>query len=197
MARTQHRQHRWKKHDAKYKEAVGTRLARWKRRKLAKLSEAQNHRCCYCCGETFLSIPQHPVPQGMSWDQRATIEHIIPISKSIQTNKDENLVMACSLCNCLRGDSDAFEFYIQLRKRNQVVDEPKKEPTEEQSAKKIEREKRSFAMCLIAVAMFPDDIAYLLKSLSDKPRARPKGGRSRKMNGIKRSMRKDSRCLVA
>jgi hypothetical protein len=67
----------------------------------AVLSEAQNHRCCYC-GVKMID---------MRGDRLcATIDHVIP--KSLGGSDDwENLVAACDLCNVTRGITDAFYFF--------------------------------------------------------------------------------------
>jgi 5-methylcytosine-specific restriction endonuclease McrA len=76
------------------------RFAKWviRRRLLdavirTKLSESQNHRCCYC-GRVTNNIPFSKL--------QATLEHVIPKSRG-GTNDYDNLVMACSACNNNRG----------------------------------------------------------------------------------------------
>lgn len=64
-----------------------------------RLSEAQNHHCCYC-GVTFGSTG----PGSM-----ATVEHV-RARASGGTNRQANLVMACSRCNGLRGSGNAYQF---------------------------------------------------------------------------------------
>ncbi len=155
--------HNWKKRDAtpEYKEVAGTRLSSQRRRKVARLSEAQGHRCCYCHGETFLVQPRDPLPKGMSWDQQATLEHLIPKSKKVQTNKDENLLMACAKCNVLRGSYDYFEFYRSLRKTPKPIKVKKpKQLTAEQLSNVPAKESRCLALCLVVFAMYPEDAVY-------------------------------------
>jgi hypothetical protein len=55
------------------------------------LSEAQNHRCCYC-GKRF----------GRSASSIATLEHILPQSLGGEWEID-NLAVACGRCNSTRG----------------------------------------------------------------------------------------------
>lgn len=61
---------------------------------LTRLSEAQNHRCCYCGCETN-RLPDHP--------RQATREHVIPRSRG-GTDDWENLAMACARHNRKRGN---------------------------------------------------------------------------------------------
>jgi hypothetical protein len=77
--------------------------SRWRE----KLSEAQNHRCCYCGCQTWL----FDRPKNMSKYQFATIEHVVALIHGGNNHKN-NLVMACLGCNNLRQDFyDAYEFY--------------------------------------------------------------------------------------
>jgi predicted restriction endonuclease len=65
------------------------------------LSEAQNHRCCYCgCGMT-LEDDMSPT--------MATREHVIPRALGGPTEW-WNLVAACNECNTLRGHMSALAF---------------------------------------------------------------------------------------
>jgi hypothetical protein len=77
------------------------------RNKLSKLSEAQNHRCCYCGCQTWL----FEKPSNMSNNQCATLEHVVAKCHGGNNHKN-NLVVACSGCNNLRSNFyDAYEFY--------------------------------------------------------------------------------------
>lgn len=85
----------------------------WLAEKLAKkivlrtrLSEAQNHRCCYCARETN-DIPDHSL--------QATIEHVFARSRGGQ-DVYEHTVMACAKCNHRRGNrviADEREFLCE------------------------------------------------------------------------------------
>ena len=66
--------------------------------RMRKLSEQQNHRCCYCGVHTWT---QHYGESG-PWQTMATIEHI-KCRRDGGTNKKGNIVMACSRCNNHRG----------------------------------------------------------------------------------------------
>ena len=84
-------------------------LAKIKTRQL--LSEAQNHRCCYCHVQ---------FSEDTKSSYNATFEHIIP--KSRGGNDDfMNLVVACYGCNSLRGNNISavdFNELIQLAKNS-------------------------------------------------------------------------------
>lgn len=58
-----------------------------------RLSEAQNHRCCYC-GTRMTDTPEQP--------HSATLEHVVPRSFG-GSNGDENCVVACRACNHRRA----------------------------------------------------------------------------------------------
>lgn len=80
-----------------------------RRKKLVKLSEAQNHRCCYCGCKTWLYEMERTA--GLSKGQMATIEHVVAQTHG-GTDNFFNTVMCCSRCNTLRGcHEDAFEFF--------------------------------------------------------------------------------------
>lgn len=152
-----------------HRSAVCIRLSSIRRHKLAQLSEAQGHRCAYCCGETFLLQPGEKIPEGMNKFQQATLEHLIPQSEPVQTNKDENLVMACSNCNRLRSNYDYMNYFKSIRRVR--IDPPKKKPkklTPERMAKLEAKAGRTLAYCLICFAFWPEEAAYWAKHI--KPR---------------------------
>ena len=77
-----------------------------------KLSESQNHRCCYCGIRTVSEI---------GFKNSATIDHIIPKSRGPNTlewynfvNDYYNLVMCCSHCNSLKGAKSAKRYIKEL-----------------------------------------------------------------------------------
>lgn len=65
------------------------------------LSEAQNHRCCYC-GE----MCKDDAPEN----DRATVEHVVPKIAGGRANWG-NEVMACRLCNSGRGAMRAERYF--------------------------------------------------------------------------------------
>jgi len=72
-----------------------------------KLSEAQNHRCCYCGCSVQFDKPKK--------DDYATIEHVIEKSKG-GSNTIDNFTIACPICNSHRSDSgfDAEDYYLYI-----------------------------------------------------------------------------------
>jgi len=66
--------------------------------KRERLSECQNHRCCYC-GVRFGIGPDAP-----------TLEHVRTRGRH-GTNCYANLVVACYRCNNLRGSENAYRFF--------------------------------------------------------------------------------------
>ena len=64
---------------------------------ILKLSEQQNHRCCYCGVETWTPYDDGPIGKERSGPKhkRATVEHIRARFDG-GTNKRSNVVMACA-----------------------------------------------------------------------------------------------------
>lgn len=67
------------------------------------LSEAQNHKCCYCGCE---------MTEQRNYKNSSTIDHVIPKSKGGPDHLD-NYVIACFSCNTKRGITPANQFYIE------------------------------------------------------------------------------------
>ena len=80
----------------------GSSYARFKLKQ--QLSEAQNHRCCYCHVH-FSDDRTSPY--------YATYEHVIPISHG-GTNELSNLVVACYTCNITRGNRYSAEDFSNI-----------------------------------------------------------------------------------
>lgn len=73
----------------------------------ARISEAQNHRCCYCGVRFGASIPE----LGWTPFQTAlTLEHVRPKSEGGGHGWD-NIAGACRRCNHRRGCEDALAFF--------------------------------------------------------------------------------------
>lgn len=70
---------------------------------LRRLSEAQNHRCCYCGIHTVTD-------DDVKAPYRPTIEHI-DTRAGDKLHDEANLVMACQRCNNLRANIDALDFF--------------------------------------------------------------------------------------
>lgn len=79
-------------------------------RLLMRLSEAQNHRCCYCSGEMTFDLHK---------DTSVTRDHVIPRVFGGQTTW-ENLVAACCKCNHTRGNMEAYHFHALMSAGNEV-----------------------------------------------------------------------------
>jgi 5-methylcytosine-specific restriction endonuclease McrA len=62
-----------------------------------RLSEAQNHRCCWCGKRMDKTGP---------FDDRPTFEHVIPLSRGGE-DTPSNLAIACMRCNNDRGNGEA------------------------------------------------------------------------------------------
>lgn len=76
-----------------------------KARKRARLSEAQNHRCCYCGCEMEVD-PNHP--------RGATLEHYQAKAHGGLNHRD-NCVIACRTCNTTRGTENPQKFFNRIR----------------------------------------------------------------------------------
>lgn len=85
---------------------------------LRRLSEAQNHNCCYCGSEAWLEGIECGVNRE-KWNE-ATKEHLIPRSKGGTYGK-YNLVMACNSCNNARGDMSHEEFVALIEKETKPI----------------------------------------------------------------------------
>jgi len=83
---------------------------------ILKLSERQNHRCCYCGVETWT-----PYDDGMidgkekkgPQPSRATVEHVRPRLAG-GTDRKGNVVMACARCNQRRDRDNPYIFMLEL-----------------------------------------------------------------------------------
>ena len=173
------KKHIWCKNTPEHKAAVGPRRSRMRRRKLERLSEAQGHRCAYCCIKTFLSIE---IPKKSARDRRASLEHLIPQCEPVQTNKDENLVMACAKCNILRAGDDPIKFNNKIRRFKTPNPPHVKKLSLEKLDKQKVKESRLFGMCLIVVTLWPEGAADIADNW--KPRVPLKFYRNKRLNQI-------------
>lgn len=81
-------------------------MSNTKRNFRRRLSEAQNHRCCYC-GCMMGDDPRHP--------QGATVEHYQAQAHGGKTTYD-NCVAACRTCNEKRGTAHPKKFFASLKR---------------------------------------------------------------------------------
>lgn len=138
---------------------VYSRLTRYRRRKCWALSEAQNHHCAYCGKDTHFGDTD-------SMD-RATLDHLIPVCKSsVQTNKDENLIMACAHCNALRGHMDPMKFYNKIRCKPLPLMLRKKEAKFSKDPEKLAKQKikqgRLLTVCWIIIIFWPKNAQAII-----------------------------------
>lgn len=139
--------------------------SRRKRNYLWRLSERQNHRCCYCGQDTWVGDVGDP-PKGMShWDQ-ATKEHVIA-KKYGGTGRLENIVMACSFCNGARGSGDAYEFYEYIKDeksyhRRKRIRKIRKELAIKSAKKRNDRRKKSIVALIVIWRYYPREMSNLL-----------------------------------
>ena len=161
----------------KYIEIVHTRLSRMRRRVLLHLSEAQGHRCAYCCVETWHRQTVEWDWESKPWgpkanDTQATLEHFRPECREEQTNQFENLIMSCNKCNQLRGTMNPYRYYQKLRcyTTPNTLTEPKVTPkklTAEQQAKLPEKLGRQLALGIIAWHFWPEECEIAMDIPSD------------------------------
>lgn len=76
----------------------------------SKLSEAQNHKCCWC---GLLTTDRRDLPNS------STIEHIQPKSLGGEDTLD-NMAMSCHKCNQRRRTKTSDEFMLELASGNPV-----------------------------------------------------------------------------
>jgi len=92
------------------KEEWYTKQTMARRKKLIKLFNQQEGKCCYCGVECTLPIPGvKKQPGGRVRRTMATLEHIKPQAEG-GTDSMKNLLMACNLCNSQRGVVDFIIF---------------------------------------------------------------------------------------
>lgn len=72
-----------------------------------RLSEAQGHRCAYCCR------------QFGDGDAAPTLEHVTPDARRGPTNYD-NCVAACYRCNHARGKMSEWKWYKRVRRERRA-----------------------------------------------------------------------------
>lgn len=86
---------------------------------LIRLAERQNNRCVYCRFPVY-----HPKDRAVDYrgHNRMTLEHVIPISRG-GCDCEANLIVACKLCNNLRGNLSArlFARFIQHHLKGEPV----------------------------------------------------------------------------
>jgi 5-methylcytosine-specific restriction endonuclease McrA len=128
------------------------KYARVRRTRVWKLSEQQNHRCCYCGTDTWIGdgtgefkYPFEPdrLPHHHP-SQKATGDHLIPLSEGGKDALD-NMIMACTRCNTKRGVRPAMEFFeaIQSGDPHRVRADKKKYTQEELAEKRSQKDQKT------------------------------------------------------
>lgn len=100
---------RKKWHTPELKEWWWTKFGAARRARTRRLSEAQGHRCAFCCKETYMDDSDYR-PELSRKNDLATLEHVNPQHHG-GTDNPANCVMSCNACNNYRGTMDAWEFY--------------------------------------------------------------------------------------
>ena len=70
----------------------------------SRLSEAQNHRCCWCA---------HPLASEPDLPHSPTIEHVVPLSQGGASHPD-NYAVACRRCNEKRATKPVDVFLAHI-----------------------------------------------------------------------------------
>lgn len=91
---------------------------RRKNKNKIRLFNSQNGKCCFCECDMILNFGCERIHKTKN---RATWEHIIPVSKG-GTGIKKNLSLSCSECNTLRGTYNFFKFK-ELRQSGLSYDE--------------------------------------------------------------------------
>lgn len=153
----------WRRSEAKKKKAC--KLTFDNRKKLIKLSESQNHRCCYCGDPTW-----HPEiicgKTHRSEASRATIEHLLPRCEG-GTFKWENIAMACSECNTARGHTPLEEFLAAIHTPAKPKEARQKEISlaQERKLKKERGDRNRFRLFIIAAWILPENYNHVMENL--------------------------------
>ncbi len=109
-----------------------------------QLSEAQNHRCCWC-GKRTVFVPNRK--------DSATIEHVTPRSQGGADHPD-NYAVACGGCNTARGNMPAEEF--MLRRNQNIVS--KKQEVEAAKLAIITELRDRFGVCRVSTKVSKDKL---------------------------------------
>lgn len=145
------------------------------RKLLLKLSESQNHRCCYCGINTW-----HPsLHDGITRSKRnaartrATLEHVVTRSNGGKDNPG-NLVMACHECNNTRNETD-LETFIDLIADTTPL--PVAEVVEADIKKSLDSQHRFLFRLYTVCKLFPDEFRKCEREMSEEEKAFVQGTR--------------------
>ena len=174
---------------AKRKEYLGAWAANSRRKKLLRLSERQNHRCCYCGVHTWHPMIEDGIPAHKKLKRhQSTLEHIKTRAEG-GTFAWNNLVMACSECNNTRGAMTVEEFMEAISKPPSKPIAPKeKKLSPEAQEKQAMKMERLFKLLVIAAWAFPEDYARLMKDEQGAIRGVIAGQRKPKKRGRQQTL---------
>lgn len=182
--RRQRQRKRERERIAKRKEHLGAWAANSRRKKLLRLSERQNHRCCYCGVSTWHPMVDDGIPNHKKNKRHiATLEHIKTRSEG-GTFAWNNLVMACSECNNTRGTMTVEEFLEAISKPpTKPIASKEKKLSPEAIEKQNIKMGRLFKLLVIAAWAFPEDYARLIEDEHSAMRGVLAGQRKPKKRG--------------
>lgn len=81
---------------------------------LAKIKRKERVLKCHYCPNTNLKI-QWDSTKYIKPTEKATIDHVVPVSKGGKTYDTTNLVVACEYCNAKKGNMDYEQFKETLQ----------------------------------------------------------------------------------
>ena len=172
----------------------------WKLRQLLlKLSESQNHRCCYCGVETWHPDLYDGIIRSKRYSSRtrATLEHLITRSNGGKDNPD-NLVMACHECNNARNDMDIAEF-IEVIIEETPLESPDAKPVDMEKA--LRDQQRLLIRLITVCTFFPDEFQISMEDLNEQEKetiklSAPKRLRYTILNRIKKRVAANQMDLI-
>lgn len=80
----------------------------FRNRFLKRLQKQQNLICHYCKSSPL--VRNNQAPYSIKENKKATIDHVIPVSKGGKEFLIENLVVCCARCNRKKADLDLNDF---------------------------------------------------------------------------------------
>lgn len=180
------------------KEWWWTKFSAARRRRTAKLSEAQNHRCAFCASDTYLGPGDYK--PGMSEKRHlATLEHVKTQSEG-GSDAPSNCVMSCNECNRLRGTMDAWKFYelrsdpeawlAWLKRRRHLKTLVPKVRLKSEEERENRRQRISYELA-VACLLDADFKARFLEALAHVEKIMEQGQPGRQKEQQRRNARRD------
>ena len=84
------------------------------RKYLFKLLKDKGNLICHYCNRQYLKIEMDSVLHPISEYEKASIDHIIPVSKGGDIFNSENMIVSCALCNSIRGNMDYGDYINKI-----------------------------------------------------------------------------------